>query len=272
MKGVLGVEIVLMLSIGVLVILVVLLIKSGKQNKELKVKNNQDTGVDEVTTLFSKEVEKEYYKDEIIYENNPKKAIKMFIDDLYTREYEKNQEKGADFERFIGAVYRLAGYDEVILNGLNSGKKKKSDGGIDIIATKNKKRTLIQCKHLKMDGRVTANSIREFRGADSSNECNKILVTTGKLSDEAYKEWKNEKKILIVEQNNLFVFLHSLIPNVLNELEITKDSFKIKQYNACAKCEDGNLGFLKLDNYGDTKGYDFYKCYSCDKKTRTNKD
>jgi len=274
-----------LLLVLIIVVLVIWLIVLSSRSKKLKVTNNQmyeaikslkkENRVqkeriallkivkpkEDIASNETDKTKKNFYTNKAIYEDDSEKAIKMFIDDLYIRKYEKDKEKGADFERFIGAVYRLAGY-EVIQNGLSSGKKKKSDGGIDVIATKDGKTTLIQCKHLRLKGTVDVGEAMKFVGARSSESDKKILVTTGKLSGEAYKEWKEEKKFIVIDQNSLFYFLNSLIPDVLNELEITKNSFEVKQLEKCLKCQSETNFFREHNAFGNI----YYKCVVCEEK------
>jgi len=281
-----------LLLVLIIVVLVIWLIVLSSRLSELKNENTQKTETIERLTSFVKNdvvstreecptkdtiftEDDDYYTDTEIYEKESKKAIKMFIDDLYIRKYEKDEkgeekgeEKGADFERFIGAVYRLAGYDEVIQNGIISSEKGESDGGKDVIAIKDGKTTVIQCKHYARTKKVGTESIRALYGIDLPEVDEKVFVTTGRITSKVSSQFvEREEKVLIINQQNLYNYLCLLIPEVLKELEITKESFKVDQRKTCQKCERKD-GILILNNAGNAnKSVHKYKCQSCKEET-----
>jgi len=114
---------------------------SDEINKKVELSENNIIPIEKIEAKETVESapEKDFYTDIAIYEGDSEKAIKMFIDELYERKYKTPEKKGEDFERFIGAVYDLAGY-EVELNGISSKKEKKPDGGKDVIVEKNGKK------------------------------------------------------------------------------------------------------------------------------------
>jgi uncharacterized protein (DUF3820 family)/Holliday junction resolvase-like predicted endonuclease len=67
---------------------------------------------------------------------------------------------GDDFEKKVGAIYEEKGYT-VEYRGLELGLK---DGGIDLIAKKDDKIILIQCKFWKKEDSITHKMVKEFYG------------------------------------------------------------------------------------------------------------
>ena len=67
---------------------------------------------------------------------------------------------GDNFEKKVGAVYEEKGYI-VEYRGLELGLK---DGGIDLIAKKDNKIILIQCKFWKKEDSITHKMVKEFYG------------------------------------------------------------------------------------------------------------
>jgi restriction system protein len=67
---------------------------------------------------------------------------------------------GDDFEKKVAAIYEEKGYS-VEYHGLELEHK---DSGIDLIAKKNNKIILIQCKFLEKEDSITHNMVKEFYG------------------------------------------------------------------------------------------------------------
>ena len=73
----------------------------------------------------------------------------------------EKKKKGDDYEEYICNEYRKSGY-KVAPHGKDNGVK---DGGIDVIAIKNKEILFIQCKHwnIKSKNRITETHIKKTR-------------------------------------------------------------------------------------------------------------
>ncbi|OCL90574.1 restriction endonuclease [Aliarcobacter thereius] len=79
----------------------------------------------------------------------------------YTPEELSNMKKAGDaFEILVGQSYEADGY-EVDYRGL---RLDYLDGGIDLVATKDNKILLIQCKYWKKKDSITHNMVKEFYG------------------------------------------------------------------------------------------------------------
>lgn len=74
-----------------------------------------------------------------------------------------------DFERLVGEAFRRRGYtvEETGLGG--------ADGGIDLILSRDGKRTLVQCKHWKRE-RVPVNVVREMYGLVTHHQAHAVQI------------------------------------------------------------------------------------------------
>ncbi|MFY9076623.1 restriction endonuclease [Aliarcobacter butzleri] len=98
---------------------------------------------------------------EIKDKNNTIRELEKKLPKIYTKEEQINMKKfGDDFEKFVGKCYENNGY-KVEYRGLNLGVL---DKGIDLIAKKNNKILLIQCKYWKKKDSITHNMVKEFYG------------------------------------------------------------------------------------------------------------
>nr|DAR97758.1 MAG TPA: Restriction endonuclease [Caudoviricetes sp.] len=111
--------------------------------------------------------------DNFLIKNDPKRYQQKILDEYENeRAFRKPEEIGARYERYIGYLYEINGY-EVEYNGIKMGKK---DDGIDIIATKRRELIIIQCKWYKEDSQIHSSTIRQLndnlseRAADNSNK------------------------------------------------------------------------------------------------------
>lgn len=87
--------------------------------------------------------------------------LKKKLPQEFTAEQKLNMKKfGDDYERYVGKRYEDNGY-EVEYRGLNLGFL---DKGIDLVAKKNNKIFLIQCKYWKKKDSITHNMLKEFYG------------------------------------------------------------------------------------------------------------
>ena len=99
--------------------------------------------------------------DEKISLKNQIKELEKNLPKVYSKEEIENMKKfGDDFEIEVGKYFENAGFD-VEYRGLELGVL---DGGIDLIAKKDKTIFLIQCKYWKKKDSITHNMIKEFYG------------------------------------------------------------------------------------------------------------
>lgn len=100
------------------------------------------------------------------------------------------------FEEVIGETYRRQGYH--ITENIGPG----SDGGIDLVATKEGETVLIQCKHWK-SRKIGVKTVREMFGLWNAERANQIhIVTSGDFTEEA-KEFARGKPIKLINGTSL---------------------------------------------------------------------
>lgn len=110
----------------------------------------------------AKRREYEQYEDSI-YSGKTKKEIFEENRRKRTREmHQNNDKKGKEYESFVAEHFKNLGYI-VEEHGLIHGRK---DGGIDVITTRDKEITLVQCKNWKEDSKykITHEKIKAFIG------------------------------------------------------------------------------------------------------------
>lgn len=105
-----------------------------------------------------------------------------------------------EFEFGVGDVFARLGYRVNVT-------KESSDGGVDIILTKNGKTTYVQCKHYATTTPVAAHEVREFFGVCMQKHFNGIFVHTSNLTSSA-QEFVSEPG---VKRYLEIVSLHQLI-------------------------------------------------------------
>ncbi len=113
-----------------------------------------------------------------------------------------NYQKGAEYERQIGKLYEMKGYN-VEYRGIKMGKK---DKGIDLIATKENELILIQCKNWE-NSTVKQKDIRNFLGDCFTfiennphlkiKDIKRVFVTSNKEADYGVKKFIEENHKLV---------------------------------------------------------------------------
>jgi len=151
-------------------------------------------------------------------------GAKKFMKEIHKRDYNLLSDdgagprrKGEDFERFIGALCELAGYD-VFLHGVyrrhrseNPSNMSESDEAVDIVATKDDGNELwIQCKYNTSEGyrkdisEASAKNFEKFLHTISSNPEVKeskngkppciVYISTRKLEGKNRTAWKKRRE------------------------------------------------------------------------------
>ncbi len=111
------------------------------------------------------------------------------------------KQKGQRYERQIGKFFEESGY-KVYFKGINEGKM---DGGIDLIASKNKEILLIQCKnwenmqvkqeHLRIFMGDCAVYVEKNRKNLRNKTLKKVFVTSCQIQEYAAKKYASENHI-----------------------------------------------------------------------------
>lgn len=84
-----------------------------------------------------------------------------------------------EFERLVGQAFRGRGYDV-------TRSEQGPDGGVDLVATKDTERVLVQCKHWRAQ-RVGVKVVRELHGVVAAQRASRgYVVTSGVFTQEAW--------------------------------------------------------------------------------------
>ncbi|GAB2021118.1 hypothetical protein RyT2_01910 [Pseudolactococcus yaeyamensis] len=212
----------------------------GELKYELKkmemVKNTPENATNNSKTENESIIYKKVFSDFELYHTNPKQAIKNFVNEIYERDYEGKRNskewtdnKGKDFELFIGKIYELSGYD-VIYNGIEAHKKRLSDYGTDLIVERDGHKVAIQCKHYAKDGKLPVGVSKDYYISVEKFDVNEFIIysTVQKISRPLKKELFENKKIILRNnwQNLLFKHLNKVAPKLFEELNISQKDFK----------------------------------------------
>lgn len=152
--------------------------------------------------------------DEKISLKNQIKELEKKLPKVYSKEEIENMKKAGDnFEIEVGKYFENAGFS-VEYRGLELGVL---DGGIDLIAKKDKTIFLIQCKYWKKKDSITHNMIKEFYGncnfyIDKHNldrnhiVCIYVIANVNSLHFQAYNIFKEHYQkcrfLLLSEEQN----------------------------------------------------------------------
>ncbi len=155
-----------------------------------------------------------------------------------------------EFENLIEAYYTQKGYS-VIHSGSNS-----ADGGIDLIATKNSEKIIIQCKHWKVY-KIDVKIIREIYGLLVAEKASKaIIITSGEFTQPAI-EFASDKPIELINGEKLLKMI-SEVHNKVEERQTNISKTPDKSVILCPKC--GSPMILKVAKHGEYAGKKFWGC------------
>lgn len=161
-----------------------LFLKDNKNKQQIIISKN----FQKIKDNYNEKLKNNNRKD--IYEPMPNLGIKK------EKRKKSNYQKGKEYEEQIGKYYENIGY-HVIYHGIEKGKK---DKGIDLIATRENKTLLIQCKNWE-NSIVKQKDIKEFIGNCSlfleHNNIKalcikKIFITSNQNTDYGVKKFMQE--------------------------------------------------------------------------------
>lgn len=133
-----------------------------------------------------------FYVSKEEYERMPVDARNQLALDRWWKQPCGVEEAGKRYELYCGYCFEKKGY-KVEYHGIKEGK---NDLGIDLIATKDGKTLIIQCKRRKQEGKIHHNTICQLFGSTiwhaihenkEINDIKPVLMTSGQL-DETAKE------------------------------------------------------------------------------------
>lgn len=156
-----------------------------------------------------------------------------------------------DFELLVGEAFRRKGF-EVRENGGGG-----ADGGIDLVLTKNGKKSIVQCKRWKTFS-IGVPLIRELYGvmtSERANDC--IFVSSGNYTAEA-RLFAEDKPIWLIDGSELL----EMVAGVQVQPNIKKPSSSYKQPVAtspeCPVC--GSAMVKRTARKGANAGNEFWGC------------
>ncbi len=158
-----------------------------------------------------------------------------------------------DFERLICEAFRREGYRVDERGG------SAPDGGIDLIATKAKKRILIQCKHWKTQ-QVGVAAVRELNGVVAARHADGgIVVTSGTFTKEA-SGFARMAKIRLIDGDALERLIASTQsgPSVSAPAAVETDALDAPAAPWCPKC--GAAMVDRIARQGKFSGRHFWGC------------
>lgn len=157
-----------------------------------------------------------------------------------------------DFEYFIEFLFKQNWFKAKVW-------KWRSDGGIDVTATKNWEKYLVQCKKWDKDSKIYKENkvwvqlLREFYGVMNmdSPTIKWVYITTSELTEPAKIEYEKIK-------DRLELWDYYTIEKHIEEFKIHKDTlFQVNEI-LCDKC--GSKMVLRHAEKGSHKWEDFYGC------------
>lgn len=156
-----------------------------------------------------------------------------------------------DFELLVGEAFKRKGF-EVRENGGGG-----ADGGIDLVLTKNGKKSIVQCKRWKTFS-IGVPLIRELYGvmtSERANDC--IFVSSGNYTAEA-RLFAEDKPIWLIDGSELL----EMVAGVQVQPNIKKPSSSYKQPIAtspeCPLC--GSAMVKRIARKGANAGNQFWGC------------
>lgn len=155
-----------------------------------------------------------------------------------------------EFELLVGEAFRRKGF-EVRENGGGG-----ADGGIDLILTKNGKKSIVQCKRWKTFS-IGVPLIRELYGvmtAERANDC--IFVSSGNYTAEA-RLFAEDKPIWLIDGTELL----EMIAGVQTQPNIKKPSSyqqPVTKTPECPLC--GSVMVKRTARKGANAGKEFWGC------------
>lgn len=169
---------------------------------------------------------------EISFINGIAERLKKIQGITYRTEDVWRQMSDRDFEFEIGKVYSRLGYQTQVT-------KRSGDGGVDVIATKDKETIYIQCKHYSAKTHLGAPELQAFWGCCSGNGISKgIMVCTSSLTKDA-RSFANKLKgrLEIVGMKEL--------------MELDKTFFQSHPINSQRQFTDAFRSFISSNNFVD---------------------
>lgn len=155
-----------------------------------------------------------------------------------------------DFELLVGEAFRRKGFEVRKVGGGGA------DGGIDLVLTKNGKKSIVQCKRWKTFS-IGVPLIRELYGvmtSERANDC--IFVSSGNYTAEA-RLFTEDKPIWLIDGNELL----EMIAGVQVQQNIVKPSSYKQSTTSSPQCPlCGSAMVKRTAKKGANAGNEFWGC------------
>ena len=183
---------------------------------------------------------------------NGHKRKKLYIDTV--KSHSSNPLDGMnwrDFELLVGEHFRRQGF---VVEETAGG----ADGGVDLIATKNGEKYLIQCKQWKAY-KVGVKVVRELLGVMVGDAATGgFVVTSGKFTRDAVI-FAKDNNITLLDGNSLQRMMKAQ-PRLSDNVEISGPTLKPSAINQISCKECGAKLVLRTARKGRNQGKQFYGC------------
>lgn len=163
----------------------------------------------------------------------------------------------SQFERLIGESFRRRGYKVVETGGGGS------DGGVDLLLTKDSKSFLVQCKHWRTQ-RVGVSTVRELNGVLAARHAaGGFVVTSGQFTSEAW-HFAKSCEIELIDGDRLAFLLLALESKSAGHIDSgtsgnpTANPAARSEISTCPEC--GSAMVRRTAKQGRYAGEDFLGC------------
>jgi restriction system protein len=165
-----------------------------------------------------------------------------------------------EFEMLVAEAFRLEGY--TVTERTQGG----ADGGVDLVLRKAGEKTLVQCKHWRVQ-KVGVTILRELYGVMAAHgAAGGIVVTAGQFTDDALAFAKG-RKLRLISGENLFALIRRAqrsVPTAPSQ-PITNEPSLASADPACPKC--GSAMARRTAKRGSHAGKQFWGCLAFPKCT-----
>jgi restriction system protein len=163
-----------------------------------------------------------------------------------------------DFERQVAELFRQQGCQVEVTGGGGS------DGGVDLIVTRNGEKTYVQCKHWR-EGKVGVKPVRELYGLMTAEGAQHgILITSGKFTDKAL-EFAAGKPLQLIDGGQCAQMFRNFQRSVAgagrSQPATGGEAGTVTERSSSLKCpECGSAMVLRRAKRGKHAGKEFWGC------------
>ena len=161
----------------------------------------------------------------------------------------------SEFEQMVGFILRKEGY--FVLENLEAGP----DGGVDLLAKKDDKLLIIQCKKWK-DRSVGVSIVREMFGILHDRKANEVMIISTGFFTEPAKEFARGKPIRLLDGDSLLQYFQEYQKSgheaKLTDKSVDVSTKPVADSPICPMC--GASMVIRTAKKGSNQGQQFYGC------------